>query len=249
MITETKKSKSKNQVFKNYFGSKNGSGVYQQIINQIRPHDIYIELCAGSGAIAQFKKPAPYKTFINDISDKVVQAWKSSTIDIPNCEVLQMDAVDFLKKYEFGLFSRMYRIVVYIDPPYPMDSRRSSRDVYDYEMTDQQHIELLEAVLSLADNTNIDFVISTYSNPIYSEMLKGWNLHTFQAQTRKGLATEYLYMNYFDHSGLLHQYDYLGTDFIDRQRIKRKIEREVSKLINLPAPERQAIIKAVLDLA
>ena len=246
MITETKKSQSKNQVFKNYFGSKNGSGVYQQIINQIRPHDVYIELCAGSGAIAQFKKPAPSKTFINDISDKVVQAWKSSTIDIPNCEVLQMDAAELLQIF---CFDQRLKYVVYIDPPYPMDSRRSSRDVYDHEMTDQQHIELLKAVLSLAGNTNIDFVISTYSNPIYSEMLKGWNLHTFQAQTRKGLATEYLYMNYFDHSGLLHQYDYLGTDFIDRQRIKRKIEREVSKLINLPAPERQAIIKAVLDLA
>lgn len=249
MIMEMKVSKARNKVYQNYFGSKNGSGVYQQIINQIRPHDIYIELCAGSGAIAQYKKPAPFETIINDISDKVVQAWKSSTIDIPNCEVLQMDAVEFLKTYEFELFARMNRIVVYIDPPYPMDSRRSNREVYEHEMTDQQHVDLLEAVLKLSGNENIDFLISTYENPIYQKMLKEWNLHTFQAQTRKGLATEFLYMNYSNESGILHQYDYLGTDFIDRQRIKRKIQREVSKLINLPATERQAILNAVLDLA
>jgi DNA adenine methylase len=242
----TKMSQSRNKVYQNYFGSKNGSGVYQQIINQIRPHDVYMELFAGSGAIAQFKKPA-LKTYINDKSEKVVSDWYRSGIDIPDCVISESDAVQFLKEVSFD---RDLKYVIYLDPPYPMDSRRSTREVYQYEMTDQQHSDLLGDVLQIsAIYDNVDFIISTYQNPIYEQFLKGWNLHTFRAQTRKGLATEYLYMNYFNEAGILHQYDYLGNDYIDRQRIKRKIEKKVIQLQQLPATERQAIIAALSDIA
>jgi DNA adenine methylase len=236
-----------NQIFKNYFGSKNGSGVYQQIINQIRPHDKYYELFAGSGAIVQYKKPAPLGNHINDIDRQVFEKWNSSTIDIPNCAISNCDAIELLSSMQF---ETNLRYCIYLDPPYPLDSRRSGREVYRHEMTDEQHRELLTVVLNISkENPNVDFLISTYENPIYKEMLSGWQLHTFKAQTRKGPAVEFLYMNYTNEIGLLHQFDYLGTDYIDRQRIKRKIEGKVKQLKELPATERQAIIAAVLDLA
>lgn len=233
----------KNKVLKTYFGGKNGSGVYQQIINQIRPHDVYMELFAGSGAIVQYKKPAPVATYINDVDPNIIAAWNGCSIDIPNCAISESCAVDFLNSF---IFDPGLRYVIYLDPPYPLTSRRSDREVYNFEMTDDQHRELLTVARSLPGN--VDVLISTYENPMYSEMLQGWNLHTFTAQTRKGPATEFLYMNY-NNEGKLHQYDLLGTDYIDRQRIKRKIERETKKLLNLPAPERNAVIAAVLDLA
>jgi site-specific DNA-adenine methylase len=48
-----------------YPGGKNGSGVYQQIINQIPPHEIYVEPFLGGGAILRMKKPAA-KSICND---------------------------------------------------------------------------------------------------------------------------------------------------------------------------------------
>lgn len=235
--------KKKNKVLSTYFGGKNGSGVYQNIINQIRPHDVYLELFAGSGAVAQYKKPAR-ETYLNDIDSNIIEAWHCSTIDIPNCTISENCAVKFLKTF---VFLPWRRYVIYLDPPYPLSSRRSNREVYRFEMSDKMHIEMLNAVIALP--ANVDVLISTYENEIYSEMLQGWKLHTFTAQTRKGPATEYLYMNYSNEAGELHQYDYLGGDYIDRQRIKRKIERETNKLLNLQPAERNAIIAAILDLA
>ncbi|MPR31960.1 DNA adenine methylase [Salmonirosea aquatica] len=233
--------KKENQIFRTYPGGKNGQGVFHNIINVIRPHSVYMELFAGSGAIFQYKRPALYN-LINDIDPEVSVKWRGYQIDGYGYEVLQQDATEFLSRYPF---QESEKYVIYLDPPYPRASRKSSRDLYRYEMTDAQHVELLQTVLSLSA-PHIDFVISTYQNPIYSYYLKDWELKEFQAQTRKGPATELLYMNYENHLGYLHQYDFLGEDFTDRQRIKRKIHREIKKLYNLPATERNAIIQAVL---
>ena len=46
---------------------------------------------------------------------------------------------------------------------------------------------------------------------------------------------------------ILQDYKYLGKDFIDRQRIKRKVKRFIAKLDNMQADERTAILKSVID--
>jgi len=109
-------------------------------------------------------------------------------------------------------------------------------------MTDKQHLELLEIVLALPGH--IDVLISTYQNPIYEKYLRDWHLTTFQARTRQGTATEYLYTNYTP-GNVLHEYTYIGKNFTDRQRIKRKIDRYIEKLDAIPEQERNAIISAI----
>jgi hypothetical protein len=42
-----------------YPGGKNGAGVYQKIINQMPPHQVYIEPFLGGAAIMRLKRPAP----------------------------------------------------------------------------------------------------------------------------------------------------------------------------------------------
>ncbi|WP_149241492.1 DNA adenine methylase [Dyadobacter sp. 32] len=230
-----------NKVFQTYFGGKNGSGVYQQIINVIRPHHVYMELFAGSGAVFQNKKPSA-TNIINDIDPMVYERWKASSID--NIVLLNTDAIRFLESYEFN---PDLKYCIYLDPPYPLSSRRSSIDVYNYEISDHQHIQLLNVVKQLESMANIDIIVSTYKNEMYAEHLKDWQLLTFQAKTRVGLATEYLYMNYRNDEGILHDYGFLGNTFTDRQRIKRKIEREIQKLKNLDPHERNAIIFSIIE--
>nr|QGW60552.1 upf31.0 [bacterium] len=57
-----------------YPGGKGGAGVYQTIINNIPPHDTYIETHLGGGNILERKRPAARSIGI-DIDREVIQAW------------------------------------------------------------------------------------------------------------------------------------------------------------------------------
>lgn len=218
-----------------YPGGKNGSGVYQTIINYIPPHRHYIELFLGSGAIMRLKKRAE-TSFACELNAAVIAAgnWPDD-IAISNC-----CALDWLKRERNQMKSWNTGNFIYCDPPYPFSVRKSQRPIYQYEMTDSQHRELLRLLLPL----KCYVAISSYQNDLYDHILKDWNLVQFQAQTRTGPAVECLYMNYPVPTEL-HDYRYLGDDFIERQRIKRKIERHVNRLRELPALERAAILSAL----
>ena len=58
------------------------------------------------------------------------------------------------------------------------------------------------------------------------------------------LRIECLYCNY-PAPEELHDYRYLGENFTERQRIRRKIIRHIKKLKNLPVLERNAILEAL----
>src|SRR5690606_8723585 len=120
---------------------KNGSGVFQNIINHIRPHDIYMELFAGSGGIFLRKKPAPVANIVNDIDTSVCVRWQAADIDVSGYVCRNENAINLIRTFRFD---PQFQYCLYLDPPYPLDSRRSNREVYKYEMTDQQHRELLE---------------------------------------------------------------------------------------------------------
>jgi hypothetical protein len=86
--------------------------------------------------------------------------------------------------------------------------------------------------------------LSSYNNSLYSEALEGWRKIEFKSQTRHGSATEVLFMNYPEPEAL-HDYSYLGNDYRERERIRRKILRHVDGLKRLPTHERQAILNAL----
>jgi site-specific DNA-adenine methylase len=225
----------KNSLIKTYYGGKGGNGTYQTIINNIRPHKVFVSPFLGNDAVLRYKRPAQFSIGI-DINEEITTLWKG--VKIPNFKLITGDGLEFLKNESFEK-----ETTIYLDPPYPKFSRRTQGDVYKFEFSNDQHEELLK----VANNLSCDVLISTYENPIYSNLLKGWNLKKFKSTTRNGTAIEFLYMNFDNKEGLLHDYSYLGEDFIERQRIKRKINRWVNRLKVLPPLEKHAIIKQLLS--
>lgn len=69
----------------------------------------------------------------------------------------------------------------YFDPPYLKETRTSKKE-YDFEWTNEQHIEAGEVLQS-----HKGFVlVSGYDNELYSELYKGWHKVTKEAQTNTG---------------------------------------------------------------
>lgn len=66
--------------------------------------------------------------------------------------------------------------------------------------------------------------------------------------TRSGQqAREWIWMNY-PQPNRLHDYNFLGKDFTDRQRIKRKAARFRDKILRMDPLERAAILAAIDDI-
>jgi site-specific DNA-adenine methylase len=82
-----------------YPGGKNGAGVYQKLINLIPPHDTYIEIHLGGGAIMRYKRAANRSIGV-DIDSDVVKAW--SIRKRKDLIVISGDAVRYLNSYSFS---------------------------------------------------------------------------------------------------------------------------------------------------
>jgi site-specific DNA-adenine methylase len=222
-----------------YPGGKNGAGVYQQIINQIPPHRVYIEPFLGGGAVMTHKKPAIVSIGI-DIDAAVVQHWRIFDQHTPPGAIINYgDALSFLKDYvwqgdEF----------VYCDPPYLFETRSGKGKIYTNEFGDiGQHEQLLNLLLSLPCNV----AISGYQSSLYSSMLATWRTISYTTRTRGGTSVqEWLWMNY-PRPLELHDYRYLGDNFRQRERIKRIKDRWLARLDRMDDLERYALLSTIVE--
>jgi DNA adenine methylase len=221
-----------------YFGGKGASGTYQRIINHIRPHDTLLIPFAGNCAVTRAIR-WPGRVLVNDLDVAVVAAWRAADLG-PQLEVHNLPALDFLSmalaRPDLG------RVVVYCDPPYPLDSRKSQRLIYNHEMTDQQHQQFLDAVRWL----RVDCLVSTYPNDLYAQQLRHWHRTEFQSQTRKGPATEWLFYNY-PTPQVLHDDSFSGENYRQREYTKRKAARWVANYRKMSAHEQQRVLRQILQ--
>ena len=174
-------------------GSKNGSGVYQRIINLMPPHRVYIEPFLGGGAIMTRKLPAK-ESHGCDLDPAALRDWT-----VPGLTVHECCGLDFVDDYRFRGGE-----LIYFDPPYIM-ATRSGRRLYLHEMGIDQHGRLLD----LARAVPARVMISGYMTPRYASALRDWSLVQYTAMTRGGPVTECLWFN-FDPPDELHDYRYLG---------------------------------------
>lgn len=231
-----------------YPGGKSGAGVYQQIINQIPPHALYIEPFLDGGSILKYKKPALASIAIDidkDVIDRFVGAQglrpdlHPDDRPIPGVTYLHDDAISYLATHTIPNDA-----FIYLDPPYLMSTRSCQRQMYRYEMSESTHIILLNIILDL----NCNIAISGYSSGMYQTYLLDWRMITFPAMTRAGnQATECLWMNYPEPYEL-HDYRYLGENYRQRERIKRRQQRWFKRLSSMPALERYAMLSVVDQL-
>ncbi|ANN80895.1 DNA methyltransferase (plasmid) [Bordetella flabilis] len=92
----------------------------------------------------------------------------------------------------------------YVDPPYLLSTRQMhglSR-YYRYEMTDTEHVRLLDCLKALQGMV----VLSGYDSPVYREMLSAWPAYSTQsviaAGRGSGKRTEMVWMNQACHDAL-----------------------------------------------
>lgn len=91
-------------------------------------------------------------------------------------------------------------VLIYCDPPYPLKSRTGKQ--YKYEMTDHDHIELLNLLLKHKGHA----MISSYSNNLYNKMLCDWSKYSIETTAEHGLSrTECLWCNWPDETDLFNQ--------------------------------------------
>lgn len=111
-----------------------------------------------------------------------------------SCEIHNTEAVRMIEMYSGS------DVLVYADPPYPIDARKSRDTMYKHEMTLSDHARLLDALLAHPGPV----VVSGYQHKLYDERLQGW----FQVKkhTRNAMAdrtTEVLWVNRKDQRRLL----------------------------------------------
>lgn len=119
------------------------------------------------------KKPS--EVFFNGIENIPLVMRRLRTVQIEN-----HDAMILLKRWDSE------ETCIYLDPPYVASTRAGGTGQYQHEMTDQQHIELLDFCLQ----SKSKIVISGYQSEIYQEKLEnnGWYREDYDT-----LATSTLY--------------------------------------------------------
>lgn len=95
-------------------------------------------------------------------------------------------AVEVIRRFYFP------NVLIYADPPYLMETR-CGRPQYSHEMTDTDHVKLLE---TLRDHPG-PVLLSGYESGLYQEVLSDWHKETISSTDQKGRPrVECLWMNF-----------------------------------------------------
>lgn len=129
-----------------------------------------------------------------------VNAWETIIDELPFVAE-RLSKTTILNTSVFNVFQNWDEedSLTYLDPPYlPNTREQNSTQIYDYEMSVDDHITLL----NMAKNARGKVIISGYSSPLYSRNLKGWRVKKKNVPNNSGQSktkerrVEVLWMNY-----------------------------------------------------
>lgn len=219
-----------------WVGTKGGEGVWQRIISEMPPHTVFVDAFAGRGTIARAKKPASRSIVID--SDPAAPA-----LQLPGTIALCGDVLKLLPSLLPQMDSGW---LIYLDPPYLAEVRSdANRDYYAHEFKQpEQHFELLKRIRLLP----CQVMISGYWSDLYRRVLADWRTIEIPTSTRGGgRATEVVWMNFCE-PFRFHDSRFLGRNFRERERIKRKRIRWKAKLSRMSRLDRAAVLDAIDEL-
>lgn len=259
-----------------YPGGK--GAIYQWLINEIPPHNVFVSTHLGDCAVMRNKRPAAVNIGI-DIDERVIDAWRQGWpggppgagpieatarsgdtgdrvtawlaarqgpplsremvgADGAHFRFLCIDAIKYLKSANWQGSE-----FIYSDPPYLFSTRKQQTPIYRNEYTEADHVALLETLRGLPCNV----MISGYQSDLYDRYLPGWRKSTTRTITRGGTpAVEVIWMNY-DPPTRLHDYRFLGTDYRERERIRKRKRRWAASWAKMERLERLAVLAAMQE--
>lgn len=219
-----------------FVGAKRAMGVWQRIISEMPRHRVFVELFAGTGYLTRMKLPAE-RTILVDL-DRTAPA-ATLPLTMRACKFVLADYRAVL-----GCLDLDPATLVYADPPYPLAVRSCQRSYYKHELvTDAEHRELLGILAALPALV----MISGYRCPLYDELLSQWRRCEIPTVDRRGnKKTECVWMN-FPPTANLHDTRFVGDNYRQRLRIRRKVARWLAMLEALPLGERAALTAAIDD--
>lgn len=191
----------------------------------------------GSGAVEKRKKLAPGMNTICEIDPQTISKYWGHN-DSFGYHIEEKCFIEWYRNRKFLHGTTL----IYADPPYLLSSRASGKEYYRHEWDDEMHERFLTFMCSSRDLV----AISHYKCSLYDKYLKDWRLIEWPVMTHAGPRKEALYMNYSEPAEL-HQYDFLGKNFTDRQRLKRMKQNMICKLDRLPDQSRYMILEAVQE--
>ena len=127
------------------------------------------------------KSLQPVTRLWNDVPNRI----RATILRLKDAEIENLPALAIIGRYATA------DTLIYADPPYVLSTRKG-RKLYSHEMTDADHIDLLEALNAHPGPV----ALSGYDSTLYAEHLAGWRKVTTQATSEKGGArTEVLWLN------------------------------------------------------
>lgn|GEM_PF-2481023 len=103
---------------------------------------------------------------------------------LKEAQIEQLPAIELISRYRYR------EVLIYADPPYSLSTR--SKRQYADEMTDADHLELLDAL----DNHPGPVLVSGYGCDLYDERLRCWDRYESQACAQNGKRrVEVLWLN------------------------------------------------------
>jgi DNA adenine methylase len=185
--------------------------------------------------VLRLKRPALSSIAIERDGDALV-AWRDPKL--PDLRIICGDAISWLAK-----FRAKGDEFIYCDPPYLL-STRSGGGIYRHELSDAEHVRLL----SILKRLRCSIAISGYWSPMYARALSDWRATQFITRKRNhAKSEEWLWMNYPEPMAL-QDYRYLGKNFRERERIKRKKNRWKARLSKMPLLERQVLVATLAEV-
>jgi site-specific DNA-adenine methylase len=200
---------------------------FQQIINLLPPHQVYIEPFLGGGAVLRNKLPAERSIGI-DRDSAVIENWRRNFPELADYRI--GDAFEFFRSQTWTGGE-----LVYCDPPYLPSSRKRS-SVYRHDLSESDHIRLVELLVTLP----CQIVLSGYRSALYDKLLRGWGYLEFSAKAQDGIRVECVWFNY-EAPKKLHDGRYIGSTFRERQNVQRRLGRLQNRIHKISKNEQHIL--------